>query len=275
MRMTPRAASSRVDAELFADGRHRRLGRLHVGDDFAAAEIIPVDPAEPEIGVGRRRLFAAAAIGGRPRNRARRLRADMQLAEIVDPGDRAAAVADLNEIDHGNHDRVAGGSAVALDPVVGLDRDLAVLDQRTFGRGAADVERQHIQLAYQLAELRRAPEAGRRARLHHRDRNFRHRLQRVDAAIRLHDVRAFPEALLLQALIEAGQITLRDRLHIGREHGRVGAFIFAPLAGDLVRGHRRDAGPQFLRSLRAPPSRERDWRRNAGSRSRPPARHRP
>jgi len=37
-----------------------------------------------------------------------------------------------------------------------------------------------------------------------------------------------------------------DRLHVGGQHGGVGALVLAPLARDLVRGHRRDFRPEFL-----------------------------
>ena len=178
MRMMPRAASSASTPSFSPTAVDAPLRRLHVGGDLAAAEIVLVDAAEPEIGVGGGGLGAAAAIGGGAGHRAGRLRADMQLAEIVDPGDRAAAIADLDQVDHRHHDRIAGRGAVALDPVVGLDLDLAVLDQRAFCGGAADVEREHVRLADQLAELGRTPEAGGRAGFDHGDRDLRDRFQR-------------------------------------------------------------------------------------------------
>jgi hypothetical protein len=235
-----------TDAELLAHRRDRLLGGRHVRNDLAAAEIVLVDAPEPEIGVCRRRLVATLAIGGRPGHGACRLRTDMQLAEIVDPGDRAAAIADLDQVDHRHHDRIAGRDAVALDPVIGLDLHLAVLDQRALRRRAADVERNDVLLADQLAELGCAPESGGRAGLHHRDRDLRHRLQRVDAAIRLHDVRAPYEAAFLQPIVQSRQVAFGRRLHIGRQHRRVRALVFAPFPRDLVRGDDRDLRPQFL-----------------------------
>ena len=168
----------------------------------------------------------------------------MQLAVIVDPGDRAAAIADLDQIDDRHHDRIARRCPVALDPVVGHDLDPAVLDQRAFRRRAANVEREHVGLADQLSEFGRAPEARCGSGFDHGDRNARDRLQRIDAAIGLHDVGASGKALRSQALIEPAQIALGDGLHIGRQDGRVGALIFAPFAGDLVRGDGRRLRPE-------------------------------
>ncbi len=163
--------------------RARLRARRHIGDDIAADEIVLVDAAEREVGVGGGGIGAAAAIGGGAGDRAGRFRADMQLLELVDPGDRAAAIADLDQVDHRHHDRVAGRLAVALDPVIGLDSDVAALDQRAFRRRAADIERQHIRLADDAAELGSAPEAGSRTGLDHRDRGLLDRLERIDAAV--------------------------------------------------------------------------------------------
>ena len=224
----------RIDAELGSDGLDCRACRAHVGIDRAAAEIVLVDPPEPQIGVGRRRIGPALAVGRRPRQRTGRLRADMQLAEIVDPGDRAAAIADLDQVDHRNHDRIAGRRAVALDPVVGHDLDLAVLDQRALSRRAADVECKHIGLSDQLAELGRAPEARGGTGFHHGDGNARYRLQRVDAAIGLHDVERAAETAAIEPVGKTPQVALRDRLDVGGQDRCVGALVFAPLARDLV-----------------------------------------
>jgi hypothetical protein len=48
---------------------------------------------------------------------------------------------------------------------------------------------------------------------------------------------------------QGAQVFLGGRLNIGRQHGSVGAFVFPPFPGDLVRGHDRNAparAAQFL-----------------------------
>ena len=87
----------------------------------------------------------------------------MQFPEGVDPGDGAAAIADLDNVDDRHHDGVARREAAPLDPIVGHDLDVAAFDQRAFGRSAADVERQNVGLADDSAKFGRAPEAGGRA----------------------------------------------------------------------------------------------------------------
>ena len=44
---------------------------------------------------------------------------------------------------------------------------------------------------------------------------------------------------------EAVEVSLHDRLHVGVEDGGVGAFVLAPLAGDLVARRHRDARQVF------------------------------
>ena len=124
------------------DGRvRRRRVELH----RAAEEEIGVDAAEHDIGVGRSRRGAAAAVAGRARHRAGALRADAQQSALVDPGDRAAAGADGADVDHRHLDRQA-----PLDLEVGGERDLTVDHRRAVGRGAAHVERHQPLDAHEL-----------------------------------------------------------------------------------------------------------------------------
>ena len=104
----------------------------------AAEEIVRVEPAEHHVGVGDGRLGAAAAIADRAGIGARALRADLQRADVVDPGDRAAAGADLDHVDHRQHHRMAAG--IAADVIAGRQRRLALADQARLGGGAAHVE---------------------------------------------------------------------------------------------------------------------------------------
>ncbi len=75
-------------------------------------------------------------------------RPDLQRAAAVDPQDRAAAGADLGEIDRRHFEGVAGARQEAraehdagADLVFGGTRHLAVLNERSFGGGAAHVDR--------------------------------------------------------------------------------------------------------------------------------------
>src|SRR5262249_54101082 len=68
--------------------------------ELAAEKTCGVEPAEHGFGVGHRRLGAAAAVPPRPRRRAGALRPDMESLLRIEPGDRAAARADLDDVDH-------------------------------------------------------------------------------------------------------------------------------------------------------------------------------
>ena len=124
---------------------------------LAAEEILGIEPAEQQIGVGDGRLGAAAAVAGRSRHRAGAARPDIEPALVVEPGDRAAADADLEDVDDVAADREAGvGPADVIDR---LHRIAAALDHGAFRRGAAHVEGDEIVDAEELAVARRADAA--------------------------------------------------------------------------------------------------------------------
>ena len=103
-----------------------------------------------EVGVGDRRLAAAAAVAGRPGVGARRARADPQRAAGVAPGDRAAAGAD--RVDRrASAARAAGRRSLRSRCLC----DLAALDHADVAGGAAHVEAERVW---------RRPPPGQRAR---------------------------------------------------------------------------------------------------------------
>ena len=170
-----------------------RLRALEVEIDLAAEEVARVEPAEHEVRVGDRRLRAAAAVADRPRVGARALRPDAQQAARVDPGDRAATGADLDEVDDGRPHRVARqghaadpGPRVPADVVVLRHRRAAVLDQADLRGRAAHVEGEDVRPAERLAEVRRGDHARGRPRLDHEDRTAAGGIGAEDAAARLH-----------------------------------------------------------------------------------------
>src|SRR5207245_2354507 len=100
-------------------------------------------PAPPE---------APAAIAYRAGIGARALRADLKRADLVDPGDAAAARAHLDHIDHGHHDRVA--ARVSADVVARGHGGLAFAYQARLGGGAAHVEGDQVGEAQRASRLR-------------------------------------------------------------------------------------------------------------------------
>ena len=111
--------------------------RVHVERDLAA-EQVRGDPAEHDVGVGDGRLGAALAVAERAGVGAGRLRADLERALGGDPGDRAAAGADGDDVDHRDLARVGA------DRALGGQGRLAVEHDRDVGRGAAAVAGEHL-----------------------------------------------------------------------------------------------------------------------------------
>ncbi len=150
----------------------------------AAEEIVGVDPAQHEVGIGHRRLAAAAAVAGGAGLGAGALRADLEHAALVDPGDRAAASTDRADVDHRDLDR-----HTPLDLEGGGEALLAADHRRDVGRGAAHVDRDQVVDAEVLRDAAARDHAAGRAREHHVDGRRRGRAERHLAAVRLDDHR--------------------------------------------------------------------------------------
>ena len=115
--------------------------KLHL----AAEEAVGADAAEDDVGVGHSRLGAAAAVADRPGRGAGAVRTDLERADLVDPGDAAAAGADLDDVDHRHHGRMA--VSVTADVIAFGDRRLAAVHQAGLGGGAAHVEGDRVFVA--------------------------------------------------------------------------------------------------------------------------------
>ena len=224
-----------VVAERFGDPRNHRLARERgVELHFAAEEILGVQPAEQEVGIGHRRLRAAAGIPCGTRHRAGATRADTETALAIEPSDRAAADADFENIDDVAADRKSVvGAADVVDRFHGI---AAALDQRAFCRRAAHVEGDEIVDAEKLAVARSADAAADRTGLHKRDRLAATAFRRDHAAMRSHQQKRSGEAALAQASIKLGDVfaDLRADIGIGRDRRR--ALELVPFARELGAG---------------------------------------
>ncbi len=127
-----------AEAEPACDvGLKRQARRLEVEPHRAAEEEGRVDPAEQQRAVGHRRRAAAGAVAGRPRRRARALRADVEQAARVDPGDRAAAGADALDVDRGKARHVA--AEALAEPGLARPGDAALAHEADVVAGAAGI----------------------------------------------------------------------------------------------------------------------------------------
>ncbi len=198
---------------------------------LAAEEAIGVEPAEHEIGVGHRRLGAAIAIAGGAGRRARALRADRQAVLRIEPGDRAAAGADLDDVDHRRLDRKP--FHIAAGVVDRVDREAAVLDQRALGGGAAHVEGDDVLQAQRLGIGAGADAAADRTGFHEAHWLPAGALDRKQAAVRAHHIKRAGKALAGEVALEPPDIGRDLRADIGVGGDRRGALVFVPFARQL------------------------------------------
>ena len=180
---------------------HRR--RHPLGEDFArllgielqvaADQMRGVEVAEDQAGVGDGRVLAADVVAHRAGLGARALGPHPQRAGGIDPDLGAAAGAHLGQIDRRDLQHVAGARQqaraehdAAADLVFLAPRDLAALDQRRLGGGAAHVEGDDVREADLGRQRLGADDAGGGARFddigRQPDRHFRGR----ETAVRLH-----------------------------------------------------------------------------------------
>src|SRR5207245_6831677 len=108
----------------------RRPGALGVERDPPAEEIVGVDTLRDHVRVGQGRLRAALSVAGWAGLGTRAPRTDSERTGRVDPRDRAAARADLDDVDDGHFDRVACEGGRAPGVVVARPADGAALDAR-------------------------------------------------------------------------------------------------------------------------------------------------
>ena len=160
--------------------------------DRAAGEMRRIDLAQHDIGVGHGGMPAAAAVAGRAGLGAGALGPDRDALQRIERGDRAAAGADLDHLDHRDAHRQAAalqeaGGAVDLESARGVR--LAVVDQADLGRGAAHVEGERRASRRARAAIpRREDRAAGRAGFDQPDRKAPRRLDGGEPAARGHQV---------------------------------------------------------------------------------------
>ena len=177
-----------VDAHRSSQPCEAPMRRVDVEPHRAAEEVLGVEASGDQVRVGERGLLAPAAVARRARFGARAPGPDVEAARLVDAGDRAAARADLDDLDDGDLDRVAGRRGGPLDVVQRLDRHASAADGRRLRRGAADIQREHVLDTETPAELGRGRHPGDGAGLQERDRRLERARERRDAAARPHRV---------------------------------------------------------------------------------------
>ena len=194
---------------------HRGDGRVAVQRHPAVQERLGAEQAEHDVGVGHRRVNAAAAVAGRARLGARAGRADSQPAgRLVDPGDRATAAGDRA------HVQVRQPVGVLVDHFLLRHQRLTVDHQPEVERGAAHVGCHHVVVAVGAGEGRDADQPAGRAGVDDAQRGGGGRGQH--AAVGLHDQQRGREPAL-----QVAEIPGAGRADVAVEHGGDGALVLA------------------------------------------------
>ena len=226
------AAGRRLGGEL-GRFRHARLNRSASGVGVqrhgATKKTRRRDPPQGDIGVGHRRPVAALAIGRRAGGGAGAFGADIEGANRVNPGQRAAAGADSAHFDHRQAHRTAADLALGDHP------GAPFLDQRDVIAGPAHVDGDQIveiEMTGQgfggegAAAWPRQQQTGRLARRHRRSR---------DTAVGLHQVNRSVKPGGRQTRFQTAEIGADHRHQQGIENGRRTALELAKLGADIAR----------------------------------------
>ena len=176
---------------LFVDGELRLLG---VDGKLAGKQVLLVQVAERDVGVGDGRLRATLVVADRARVGPGARRSYLECASAVHPRDAASTGADLGQVDGGHPQDVAGTLQEAMshghpaaDFVLGSPEQLTVFDDGRLGRRAAHVKGHDVRNTQAFSELEGAHDAGGRAGLDAEHRLVRGQLNRSEAAVGLHD----------------------------------------------------------------------------------------
>ena len=211
----------------------------------ATEERVGVEHAEQDIGVGHGGFGAASSVRGGSGFGAGRLGADLEQAELVDPGERAAAGADLDHFDDRDAHRQTAAFPEAIDAVdleTARGERLEVVDQGKLGGGAAHVEGQHARHPglprHGLGQDRAAGRPG----FDQPDGELRRGLQRRQAAAGGHHQERAAKAEFVQLAGKPLQVARHQRAHVSIGAGRGQALVFADLGTDLAGQRDRDIG---------------------------------
>ena len=198
--------------------------------NLPAREVVGVEVAEDQLGIGDGRHAAAAAVAHRPGESAGAVGADGHGARLgLDAHQAAAARADRLQVDFRQEVLVLVGVA---DERVGR---LAVVDDRDVERGAAHVGGDDVFLAHRGAEEHRRGDARHRAGVEREQGGFAGAADRHRAAAALRDLQAVPVAEVFQAEIQLLEIARHHRAEVGVEGSGRDALVLAPLRRDVDR----------------------------------------
>ena len=229
----------RVGLEQVCHTRERLLRALGIELDVPAEEVIRVDVAQSQIGIGHRRPVTLA-VGRRSRVGAGALRADAQQAERVHPGERPATGAHGGHIDHLDRD------PVFPYPRIRARRYLSLLDDADVETRASHVHRQEILLVVKPAEVQGAVGSRGGTRIEQVHGAVHAFFDHLHHAVGEHHEQAAGEAALLETALQFPRVADQRRADIGADNGGGEAFELTEYRQDLVRGRNIGIGRHLL-----------------------------
>src|SRR4051794_28665294 len=236
------------------DRFERALCELDGDGEVARGERARRDISEVHVRVRDGRLFTAAPVARGAGLGTCASRPDLQTAGRVEPRDRAAAGADLGDVDRRDPQELAGTAHQpaaarqgASDLVLARAGDGTRLDQRSLGGRPAHVERDRVFEAEPRCHPERGDDAGCRARLEREHRPARRVAGGHDTARGLHDRQRRVDLRGVEPAPDVGDVAAHQRPDVGVDDGRRAALVLALLAQDLARerdGHARKLFPK-------------------------------
>ena len=207
--------------ERLRHARHRGPRLLHIKGDRVIGEVVMAQEARHRESVGDGRPRPAPPVAGRARIGAGTFRPHFQHPELVNPGDRAAAVADRGDRDRGDVEREL---ADLLSHAV---LRLAADDHRDVGAGPTDIERDGVVDPAAARNKGPADNARRGAGQHHVHARRLAEFRRHHAAVRFGDQRRRGHPALAQCLLQFGEVVGDPRVDIAVDDCGRGALILA------------------------------------------------
>ena len=252
----PRRLQHRLSArpgEVLRDAVPRRI---FIEAHRTAREVVGVEVAQQQVGIGHRRPGAAAVVTDRPGVGAGALRPDLDEAHGVDPGDAAPAGPNLDHVDRRHRHRKAARARESprtrhLELV--CDRHRTVADEAGLRRRSPHVERQDLRKRERLRDL--APHDGprHRPRLDEPQREVGRGLCRAEAAVGEHHPQRRGISGARESGVEVAEVVADERLHVGVDHRGAGALVLLDLRQHLGGGGDRDLGGELSHEPRRLP----------------------
>ena len=235
-----------VEAQPFTDAPNQCFAREPRRQiDAGCSKGVGVKPAKLQVGVGDRGVLPAERVRSRAGLGPRALRADPDLVEHIDAGNRSAASTDLDHVDHGNRDRhpaplLEARCAVDFEGLGG--RRTKIIDQADLRCRASHVEREHPVACVASCKVSSKNCSTGWARLNEPHGKRRCALDAHQAATGVHEVERATDAALQQFVAKPNKIGRHQRLDVGVRANGVEPLKLTHLWRHLTADRHRDIG---------------------------------